>query len=113
LISQAGIVLAVCLAAEFLAQWLPVPGNVAGMALMFLLLCTKVVKVEQIKRFSDLLLANMTILFVPNASGLIVHYRAVSGHWPGFIAALVLSTVCVIAVTGWTAQLLRRRGAAD
>ena len=103
--------LGVCLAAEFLAQWLPVPGNVVGLALLLLLLCTRVVKVEQVKRFSDMLLSNMTILFVPSASALIVHYRTVSGHWAGFLGAVVLSSLCVIAATGWTAQALgRERG---
>ena len=110
LIAQAAVLLGVCFAAEAAVRLLnlPVPGNVLGMALLFALLCARIVKPEQIKRVSNALLSNMTALFVPSAAALMVHYRAVSGHWPGFLAAIVFSSLLTFAVTGWLADLFLR-----
>ena len=112
LIAQAGLLLGICFVSEAASRLLnlPVPGNVLGMALLFALLCTGLVKLEHIKRLSGVLLANMTIFFIPSAAGLMEHYREVSGHWPGFLGAIVLSTLLTFALTGWIADwLLRRR----
>ena len=45
---------------------LPIPGNVIGMVILFLLLCFKVIKVEQISTISNFFLDHLAFIFYSN-----------------------------------------------
>ena len=49
---------------------LPVPGSIIGLALLFLALEFKIIRLRHITLVGDFLLANMTILFLPAAVGI-------------------------------------------
>lgn len=88
---------------------LPVPGSVLGMGLLFLLLWTKVVRIEWIADACDLLLGNMALFFVPAGVGVMVHAGLISRQWLPISLALVVSTLLVMAATGWVAEIYERR----
>ena len=44
---------------------LPIPGNILGMLILLLLLCTKVIKLEQIETVSTFLLISCSIFLYP------------------------------------------------
>ena len=67
-------------AGELLHAWLPlpVPASVYGMILLFLCLCLKIIKEDQIRETADFLLLIMPVLFVGPGVGIIDNYMAVS-----------------------------------
>ena len=111
LIAQTSLLLAICFVSEAVFQLLklPIPGNVLGMILLFVLLCARIVKPEHISRVSDAILSNMTILFVPSAAALMVHYQVIAERWVGFLVAIIVSSLLTFAVTGRLAQRLLLR----
>lgn len=97
---------------EFLGRLLhlPIPGSVLGMGLLFLLLLANVIRMEWISEACDLLLGNMALFFVPAGVGVMVHTGLIAKQWLPISLALVISTLLVMAATGWVAEWLERRG---
>ena len=87
---------------------LPVPASVYGMILLFLCLCLKIIKPEQIQETADFLLLIMPVLFVGPGVGIIDNYGAISGAIVPFIITVILTTVIVMAVTGLVSQAVIR-----
>ena len=90
---------------------LPVPGNVVGMVMMFVALRSGLVKVEWVREAAELLLSHLALLFVPAGVGVMVYLDLIAREWLPIVLATVISTFVVIAVTGWTASFLEKRGA--
>ena len=95
---------------EMLHVWLPlpVPASVYGMILLFLCLCLKIIKPEQIQETADFLLLVMPVLFVGPGVGIIDNYGAISGAIVPFIITVILTTAIVMAVTGLVSQAVIR-----
>ncbi|WP_020675789.1 CidA/LrgA family protein [Geopsychrobacter electrodiphilus] len=89
---------------------LPIPGNVIGMALMLVALTSGIVKEESISEAGELLLKYMALFFVPAGVGVMLYFDLIAREWLPIIVGTVVSTFVVMAVTGWTEQLL---GGAD
>jgi holin-like protein len=49
---------------------LPIPGNILGMAILFILLCLRVIKLEDIKKTGKFLIDNMLLFILPSAVGM-------------------------------------------
>jgi holin-like protein len=91
---------------------LPVPGPVAGMALLFAgLLVTGLP--EGLGRVADTLLGNLSLLFVPAGVGVMLHAGLLARDWLPISVALVVSTLATIAVTGLAMRWLSRRSGLD
>ena len=73
ILKQLGIILAICLAAEFIVSLLPIafPSSVMAILILALLLFTKILKEEHIRETGDFLLSNMALVFVPISIGLL------------------------------------------
>lgn len=108
--------LAILLVLQFLGEALsrrlaiPIPGNVLGMGLMLLALWAKIVRVEWVEEAAELLLSHLALFFVPAGVGVMVYFSLIGREWLPIVAATVLSTFVVMAVTGWVATWLERRG---
>lgn len=96
---------------ELLHVWLPlpVPASVYGMILLFLCLCLKIIKEEQIRETADFLLLIMPVLFIGPGVGIIDNYTSISDAILPFIITVFVTTVIVMAVTGLVAQAIIRR----
>ena len=92
---------------------LPVPGSIIGLVLLFLALQFKLLRLRHISMVGNFLLANMTILFLPPAVGMIVLFQVIAPYLLPImlivLGAIVLN-VCVIAVV---VQLLKTRFEGD
>ena len=91
----------------------PVPGNVVGMALLLAALLLGVVKLEWVTEAAELLLAHMALLFIPVGAAVMLYFDLLAREWLPIVAATVLSTFVVIAITGHVTQGLageRREG---
>lgn len=100
------IVLSVSLAAEVLHALipLPIPSSIYGLAMMFLLLTSGLLKLEKIKRAGAFLLEIMPVVFVPAIAGLMEISADMRSALLPVAGVVVLTTVAVMVVTGRTAQ---------
>lgn len=103
--------LLVCqLIGELLVQFirLPIPGPVAGMTLLFVLLTIRRRIPEQLRHVCLTLLSHLSLLFVPAGVGVILYFEVIAREWLVILLALVLSTVTAIAATALTMSGLAR-----
>lgn len=85
---------------------LPVPASVYGLVILFLLLCTKIIKLEQVETVSEYLMAIMPLFFIEPTVGIMNSYGLVKGNILGLFIACFLSFVAVIGVTGVVSQTM-------
>ena len=103
---QFGIIIGLSLVGEVLNSVipLPVPASVWGMVLLFVLLCLKVIKLDQVQDAADFLLRFMTVMFVPVGASLITSFADIKDEILGIFAIIIVSTVVCFLVTGKVAQ---------
>ena len=105
-IFQLSIILGVSFAGELLNTLLPlpVPASVYGLVIMFLLLCTKIVKLEQVEKVSEYLMAIMPLFFIEPTVGIMNSYGLVKGKIIPLFIACFLSFAAVVVITGSVSQ---------
>ncbi|MGI6093916.1 MAG: CidA/LrgA family protein [Lachnospiraceae bacterium] len=105
-VKQMSIIGGITFAGELLKYFLPfpVPASVYGMVLLFLCLCTKLVKEEQIKETADFLLLIMPIMFIDPCVGMIENYGYISDSLWEFVCIVVITTIVIMVVTGLVTQ---------
>lgn len=86
-----------------------IPGSVIGMILLFIALCLKIVKPEQIRSVVKFLSGNMALFFVPAGVGIINATDILSRHWQAILTVCAVSTVLVIAVVAFIQQWFEKR----
>ena len=103
--------LACQLAGEVLVRLsgVPVPGPVAGMALLFVVLLVRGGVPEGLERVTRGLLGHLALLFVPASVGVMVHLGTIGHEALPILGALVGGTAVTMVVTGWVMQGLSRR----
>lgn len=94
------------------AAGLPVPGPVAGMALLFCGLVARGAS-EGLAGTANGLLNHLALLFVPAGVGVVDHLGLIEDEWRPIAGALLVSTLVTIAVTGALLQRLLATGMDD
>lgn len=84
---------------------LPVPGAVIGMVILFVALVRQVTLPTGLSTTSQSLLGHLSLLFVPAGVGIIQQLSLLKQQWIPILAALILSSVVTLIVTGWVMQL--------
>lgn len=113
---QAFIILLSCqLIGELLVRLthLPVPGPVAGMAILLAAFILRGKVPESLRAVSRQLLTNLSLLFVPAGTGILVHLHRLQDNWPLLTATLLLSTALTLVVTAAVFRLVQRWVAGD
>lgn len=107
---QCAIIFGICVAGNVISTvtHLPVPGSVFGMAILFFLLYSGILKKSQIKRVSKFLLGNMAVFFIPSGVSILVYYKYIEKAVVPYLLIIVFSTFIVMGVTGRTAQLVQK-----
>ena len=88
---------------------LPPPGTILGMLILFVLLWTKVLKVESIEKVCDFLILNMIIFFLPPAVELLEYMALLKTGFFKIIILLIVTTVITMIVTGKTVDFCIKR----
>ena len=111
LFREALIILGIYLAGEIMSSMLklPIPGNILGMILFFILLCTKIVKLTQISNVTNFLLNHLAFFFIPAGVGLMSSAGIIKTTWLQLIVVCIISTIVIIGVTGITVQFVAER----
>lgn len=99
--------LAVGEAAVWLAGW-KLPGSIVGMGVLFAALQLGWVKTAWIQQLADALMANLTLFLVPPCVAVISYLDVIARDWFSILTATVLSTFCVLLVTGKVHEWVRR-----
>lgn len=92
---------------------LPIPASVYGLALMFAALYFRIIHVEQVREASDFLIDLMPLMFVTPAIAILAYYDAIRPIIFQYTAAVCISTIIVLGVSGVATQFvirLRKRG---
>ncbi|MFO1360374.1 CidA/LrgA family protein [Plasticicumulans sp.] len=89
----------------------PVPGPVLGMLLLalWLGLVARGRIPAALGQTADVLLAHLSLLFVPAGVGVMLHLQRIAAEWLAIVAALVLSTLLAIAATAIAMRAVLRR----
>lgn len=111
LFREAIIILGVYLLGELISGIfsLPIPGNILGMLILLALLCTKIIKLEQIETVSNFLLDHLAFFFIPAGVGLMSSVGIIKDTWLKLIIVCILTTIIIIGVTGTIVQLIKKR----
>ena len=88
---------------------IPIPASVYGLLLLFLALCTKVVKISDIEKVGDFMIAIMPMMFIAPAVKIMDIWGDIAEDLIPIIVVMVLSTIIVFAVAGWVTQWMERR----
>ncbi|MGV3354641.1 CidA/LrgA family protein [Streptococcus orisratti] len=92
---------------------LPVPGSIIGLALLFLALEFKIIRLRHITLVGDFLLANMTILFLPAAVGIMEKFSDIKPYLLP-ISLIILAAIFInIAVIGFVVQIIKKNFEGD
>jgi holin-like protein len=112
LLRQAGIIIGICFLGELLHRLfkLPIPGNVLGMVLLFISLCSGVIKLEMVEDVSNFLLDHLAFFFIPAGVGVIACLNILKGRWLAILGICVITTIVIMITTGHTFQFIKRRG---
>lgn len=104
------LVLAIYFVGEFISKGLhlPLPGNILGMIILLILLCTKVVKVEHVDNISTFLLDHLAFLFIPAGVGVLNAMNVLNGNITKLLIIVVTSTMVIMAVTGTIVQTVMK-----
>lgn len=105
---QIAVIFAICLAGEFLNRvvGIPIPGNILGMVLLLILLCTKILKPEQISGVSSFFLNHLALFFLPPSIAIMTVGDDILSQWPTLLLLCIVLTLISLAATGLTTQFL-------
>ena len=100
------LILSIYFAGEIISKLLnlPVPGNIIGMILLFLLLNSKILKVEKIETLSNFFLDHLAFFFIPASVGLMTSFGALKGS-----ILCILTTIIVLSATALTVEFICKK----
>jgi holin-like protein len=111
LFREALIILGIYLLGELLSSLfkLPIPGNILGMVILFVLLCTKVIKVENISNVTNFLSNHLAFFFIPAGVGLMTSIGIIKSTWLQLLIVCLSTTIIIIASTGIIVQIISKK----
>ena len=114
-VKQAFIILAFSLAGQAMQTYipLPIPAAIYGFVLLLIALCTGLLKEKHIDETATVLIKLMPVLFVAPGVNLLSYWGLIREQWVSIVTIVVVSTVCVFAVSGLVTKALTRKEAQD
>lgn len=105
-LKQLGIVLFFSLVGEILQRAipLPIPASIYGLLLLFISLCSGIVKIEKIRGIGEFLIAIMPIMFVGPAVNLLGYWRIIAPNIIQITILIIISTIGTFVISGIVTQ---------
>ena len=105
------LILSIYFAGEIISKLLnlPVPGNIIGMILLFLLLNSKILKVEKIETLSNFFLDHLAFFFIPASVGLMTSFGALKGSILKIVILCILTTIIVLSATALNVEFICKK----
>lgn len=94
-----------------LAAWLNIgiPGSILGIVVVFILLETKILRLEWIELGANWLLAELLLFFIPAAVGIMKYFPMLEAEGLQILTVVLFSTVIVMVSSGLTAGFISSR----
>lgn len=105
---EAIIILGIYLIGELISKGfsLPLPGNIIGMIILLVLLCTNVIKIEKVENISAFFLDHLSFFFIPAGVGLISSFASIKDSLVYILLLCLITTAIVIVSTGTVVQYI-------
>lgn len=84
------------------------PSSIIGMLLLTLFLKLGWIKLHWVQGMSDFLVANLGFFFIPPGVALMLYFDIIEAQFWPIVVSTLISTILVLAVTGWVHQLIRK-----
>jgi len=101
--------------ADFIVEFLhmPIPSSVVGIAILFSLLKTRIIRIEWVEIGAAWLLAEMLLFFIPSTVGIINYKDLVMSSGLQILIVILGSAVTVMLCSGAVAEYLSKRASAN
>ncbi|TDM45533.1 antiholin-like protein LrgA [Macrococcoides goetzii] len=105
---QAIVISVILLISKIIEPFMPIPmpASVIGLVLLFICLCTGIVKLGQVERVGTALTDNIGLLFVPAGISVVKSLGLISEHPFLIIGLIFISTLLLLLCTGFFSQML-------
>lgn len=87
---------------------IPMPASVIGLVLLFILLCTGVVKLRHVETVGTTLTNNIGLLFVPAGISVVNSLGVISRAPILIIGLIIVSTILLLICTGYVTELIMK-----
>lgn len=104
---QLALIFGICLAGEAISALLPIvfPGSICAMLILLVLLCTKVIKIDQLTPTGTWFQRNMAFFFLPANISIMEEFGLISKLWMQLVFIGVASAVVTFAAAAGAATL--------
>lgn len=111
-IKQISIILGICLIAEWMEYYIPLPvaASIYGLVLMLLALITKLLPLEEVQETADFLLSHIALLFIPPTVGMMDGVELMKQMAIPLLTICIATTLLIMGVTGLVSQSILKRG---
>lgn len=111
LLREALIIFGIYLIGESLVAWtkIPIPGNIVGLLILLICLCTKIIKPSQIQTISDFFLEHLAFFFIPAGVGLMNSFGVIKSNIAQILIVCLVTTAITIAATGRVVQFVANK----
>ena len=92
---------------------LPIPGSIIGLIFLFLALQFKILSLRHVSMVGNFLLANMTILFLPPAVGIMDKFHVIAPYLLPIVLIIVGAIVINVIVIAVVVHLIKNRFEGD
>lgn len=110
LLWQTAVLTVIFKACSFLVEAadLPVPANVLGIVILFLLLFSGIIKEEYVSEAATFMLKHLPFFFVPIAVGLMDWGGVFYDYGLVLLIAILVSSLLPLLAVGWLAQMRKK-----
>jgi len=85
---------------------IPMPASVIGLVLLFICLCTGIIKLGQVEKVGTALTDNIGLLFVPAGISVIKSLGLLAAHPILILGLIFISTLLLLLCTGFFSQMI-------
>lgn len=94
------------LISELLPKTLPIPPTVIGLILMYVLLCSRMIKIEWVDSLGTLLISMIGFMFVPSGISLAANLDILRAEGLKLVLVIGLSTVLMLVIITYIASFI-------
>lgn len=104
------IILVIYFVGEFISKTfnLPIPGNILGMILLFIMLYIGIIKVEQVNAIATFFLDHLAFFFIPAGVGLMNSFGEIKSSAFKILIICFITTIIAMVATGLIVQVSSR-----
>lgn len=87
----------------------PIPGNIIAMILLFIALCLKIIKIEQINTISNFFLDHLAFFFLPAGVAVMNSFGLIKANIVQILIVCLVTTAVTMTITGLVVQAIANK----